>query len=137
VGSQRPEMVDVRNLGERIRRRRLVENLSLRDVEEQMGGVLTASSLSRIERGALPDAKNVPVLARWLELPLELVGWPGEVGQQSDQLGTPDVVEVHLRADRNLDPAAAEALSQMFRHLYEGVASGKLSMAVEEKKPKG
>lgn len=34
----------------------------------------------------------------------------------------PDVVSAHLRADRNLDPAAADMLDAMFRAAYEQVA---------------
>lgn len=51
-------------------------------------------------------------------------------------MDTPSAVEVHLRADRNLDPSAAEALAAMFRHLYEGVASGKLTVPLQGRKPK-
>jgi len=34
----------------------------------------------------------------------------------------PEFVEVHLRADKNLTPDTADALSKMFRQLYEKVA---------------
>lgn len=136
MAEDRPGLVDVADLGRRLQRRRGAHGWSLRDVEEQLGGAITASSLSRIERGAIPDPKNVPLLAKWLELPIELIGWPGQISSDAKDLNTPDVVEVHLRADRNLEPAAAEALSMMFRHLYEGVASGKLTVPMQERKSK-
>jgi transcriptional regulator with XRE-family HTH domain len=136
MGAKPQERVDVSDLGRRVRRRRSALGLSLRDVEGQLGGGITASSLSRIERGATPDPRNVPLLARWLELPLDLISWPGQAHEVDVDLETPDVVEVHLRADKNLDPAAAEALSMMFRHLYEGLASGKLSVPIKERKAK-
>ena len=128
-------LIDVADLGRLVRGRRKVQGLSLRDVEEQLEGAITASSLSRIERGAIPDSKNVPVLARWLEVPLDAIGWPGE-SRESHERATPDVVEVHLRADRNLEPEAAEVLSTMFRHLYESVASGTFTGNGQEPKSK-
>jgi transcriptional regulator with XRE-family HTH domain len=137
MGAKPQERVDVSELGRRLNRRRSALGLSLRDVEGQLGGGITASSLSRIERGATPDPRNVPLLANWLELPLDLISWPGQSQQEGVDLETPDVVEVHLRADKNLDPAAAEALSMMFRHLYEGLASGKLNVPIKERKTKG
>ena len=36
----------------------------------------------------------------------------------------PDLVFAHLRADRNLDPSAADLLGEMFRAAYEQVAGG-------------
>ena len=128
-------LIDVADLGRLVQRRRKVRALSLRDVEEQLEGAITASSLSRIERGAIPDSKNVPVLARWLQVPLDAIGWPGE-SRASQERATPDVVEVHLRADRNLNPEAAEVLSTMFRHLYESVASGTFTVNGHEPKSK-
>ena len=125
-------LVDVADLGRVLQRRRTALGLSLRDVEAQLDGAMTASSLSRLEHGAVPDAKNVPALAKWLELPLDRIGWPGE-DSTAQELGVPDVVEVHLRADRNLDPQAAEVLSTMFRHLYESVAAGRLD--IPEQRP--
>lgn len=132
----KPDLVDVADLGRLVQRRRKAHDWSLRDVEQQLEGAMTASSLSRIERGAIPDSKNVPVLAKWLELPLDRIGWPGETSGDSSDLAVPDVVEVHLRADRNLDPAAAEVLSTMFRHLYESVASGTFTVPSQEPKSK-
>jgi hypothetical protein len=35
---------------------------------------------------------------------------------------TPELVEVHLRADKNLSPEAAKALAQMFKAIYEQVS---------------
>ena len=132
---RRVALVDVADLGRLLRRRRTALALSLRDVEAQLDGAMTASSLSRLEHGAVPDAKNVPALAKWLELPLDRIGWPGEEAQDQE-LPVPDVVEVHLRADRNLDPQAAEVLSTMFRHLYESVAGGTFPIPEQRSKSK-
>jgi transcriptional regulator with XRE-family HTH domain len=131
VTEGKQEMVDVADLGELVRRRRAAERLTLRQVEEQLHGAITASSLSRLEHGAIPHPKNVPALAAWLELPVELIAWPGQAHQQATTLDTPTVVEIHLRADRNLESGAAATLSAVFRHLYEGLAEGKFTVPIE------
>jgi len=122
-------IVDVRDLGELLRKRRSAAKLTLRDVEAQLDHALTASSLSRLENGATADSNHVPVLARWLGIPLELVAWPGHASVPTPGVDTPTVIEVHLRADKNLPPGAGEALAKMFRRLYQDFASGDLPVA--------
>jgi hypothetical protein len=90
---------------------------------EEMDNALTASTLQRLEKGAVPEPKNVPVLARWLQIPVEMVTWPGDAGDSAPE-SVPDMVEVHLRADKNLTHDKAIALSRMFRLLYDDLASG-------------
>ncbi len=124
-----PAIVDVGELGELIHKKRLSERLTLRDVEDQLDHSLTASTISRLENGATPEIANVPILAGWLDIPLEMIGWPGQVRQKPAQLDTPTAVEVHLRADTKLPPGAADALARMFRLLYEDFASGDPPMA--------
>lgn len=120
------EMVELGSLGHLMRARRMSLGLSLRDLEEQLARELTASSLSRIENGAIPDPKNVSLIAHWLDIPLNRVAWPGETSGPSIGETTPDVIEVHLRADKNLNPAAAEALGLMFRRLYDDFAGDQM-----------
>lgn len=76
------------------------------------------------------------MLAKWLKVPIEAVAWPKEAKRGTKEVDTPTAVEVHLRADRNLDPTAAEALAAMFRHLYESVSSGELGIPAKERKKK-
>lgn len=90
----------------------------------EMDNALTASTLQRIEKGAVPEPKNVPVLARWLEIPVETVTWPGDTAGEDAPASVPDMVEVHLRADKNLGHEKAMALSRVFRLLYDDLASG-------------
>jgi transcriptional regulator with XRE-family HTH domain len=126
--------VQLDEFGELIKRKRQAEKLTLRDAETQLDRAITASSLSRIEHGAVPDARNVPRLAHWLGIPLEQVVWP-ETGEEVKAVDTPSAVEVHLRADRNLDPKVAQALADMFRKLYESASEGGL-IATRERKRK-
>src|SRR2546430_8250596 len=117
--------VELEEIGELIKRKRDADKLTLREAEAQLDHAISASSLSRIEHGAVPEARNVPRLARWLEIPLEQVAWP-ETGDAVKIVDTPSAVEVHLRADRKLDPKVAQALADMFRKLYESAAEGGL-----------
>lgn len=114
-------VVNVAELGQYLKRRREQEHLSLRAVAKQTD--VSASTLSRIENDTgIPDTPTLAKIARWLNIPLErivigngasepaVVYYPGE--------STPDIVEAHLRADPNLTPETARALSELFRVAY-------------------
>ncbi|MCA1618185.1 MAG: helix-turn-helix domain-containing protein [Acidobacteria bacterium] len=106
MADQSKSLVNTVELGRAIRRRREELGLSLRDVADETG--VSASTLSRIENGTgKPDADNIARLTGWLDMP---VYFPHEA--------TPDIVEAHLRADRNLTPETAKALSELFRVAY-------------------
>jgi transcriptional regulator with XRE-family HTH domain len=87
---------------------------------------VSASTLSRIENGTgKPDADNIARLAGWLDMPMERVLSGRNAESQSDKAvvyfpheSTPEIVEAHLRADRNLTPETASALSELFRVAY-------------------
>jgi transcriptional regulator with XRE-family HTH domain len=117
-------LVNTGELGRAIRRKREEQGLSLRDVATETG--VSASTLSRIENGTgKPDADNIARLTAWLNVPMERI----MSGRSSDgdearpvvyfpQETMPDIVEAHLRADRNLTPDTAKALSELFRVAY-------------------
>jgi transcriptional regulator with XRE-family HTH domain len=115
--------INVEELGKYIKRRRQSGRLSLRAVAQQTE--VSASTLSRIENGTgTPDAPTIARLARWLNIPLErIVGCDGEAAPGAvvyyPQESTPDIVEAHLRADRNLTPETAQALAELFRVAYK------------------
>jgi transcriptional regulator with XRE-family HTH domain len=118
------DLVNTAELGDAVRRRREQKGLSLRDVAQQTG--VSASTLSRIENGAgKPDADNIARLTAWLDMPIERVmhhggrnpGDPKPVVYYPHE-STPEVVEAHLRADRQLTPETAKALSELFRVAY-------------------
>jgi transcriptional regulator with XRE-family HTH domain len=127
-------VVDVRELGALLRARRQAGGLTLRELQAQLGNALTASALSRIENGATPDPRNVPALAEWLNIPISQIAWPGQATATNRGSSTPDVVEVHLRADKKLDPVAAEVLARTFRVLYDDIVDGKIPLTREPKK---
>ncbi len=116
-------LVNVLELGKHLKRRRLAEHMSLRAVARETD--VSASTLSRIENGSgVPDADTLARLARWLEIPLERIVTTRS-GESLDAVvyypdnSTPDIVEAHLRADRNLTPETARALSELFRVAYK------------------
>lgn len=117
-------LVNTAELGRAIRRRREELALSLRDVADVTG--VSASTLSRIENGTgKPDADNIARLTHWLDVPMErILGHRRLESEESQavvyypQEPMPEIVEAHLRADRNLTPETAAALSELFRVAY-------------------
>jgi len=117
-------LINTQELGRAIRRRREELKLSLRDVADQTN--VSASTLSRIENGTgKPDADNIARLTTWLDVPLERILTRGREEASDPKAvvyfpheSTPEIVEAHLRADRNLSPETADALSQLFRVAY-------------------
>ena len=117
-------LVNTEELGRAIRRRREELGLSLRDVADKTS--VSASTLSRIENGTgKPDADNIARLTSWLNMPMERVlsGRHPDSDEAPAVIyypheSTPEIVEAHLRADRNLTPETANALSELFRVAY-------------------
>jgi transcriptional regulator with XRE-family HTH domain len=117
-------VVRTAELGQAVRRRREQRNLSLRDVARQTN--VSASTLSRIENGTgKPDADNIARLTGWLDMPIErVVDSANRTGDETRPVvyfpheSTPEIVEAHLRADRNLTTETASALSELFRVAY-------------------
>lgn len=117
-------LVNTEELGRAVKRRREELGLSLRDVADKTS--VSASTLSRIENGTgKPDADNIARLTAWLEVPVEriLSGRPAQDDSSQavvyyPQEPMPQIVEAHLRADRNCTPETAAALSEMFRVAY-------------------
>jgi transcriptional regulator with XRE-family HTH domain len=117
-------LVNTEELGRAVKRRREELGLSLRDVADKTS--VSASTLSRIENGTgKPDADNIARLTAWLEVPVERILSARPDQDDSTQAviyypqePMPEIVEAHLRADRNLTPETAAALSELFRVAY-------------------
>lgn len=112
-------------LGQAIKRRREELGLSLRDVADVTG--VSASTLSRIENGTgKPDADNIARLTGWLDMPMDrIMNKQSSASNEVEPViyypheATPEIVEAHLRADKNLSPETANALSELFRVAYK------------------
>lgn len=115
-------MINTIELGRAIKRRREELKLSLRDVADVTQ--VSASTLSRIENGTgKPDADNIARLTNWLDMPVDRV-MKNRASEEVEAVvyypheATPEIVEAHLRADKNLSPETAKALSELFRVAY-------------------
>lgn len=119
-----------------IKAKRREREMGLRAAADESG--VSASTLSRLERGAaasLPDSATLTKLGEWLDIPLSsLLSNKPEPKGHEPTLTTPEVVEVHLRADQELSPATARALAQMFRTLYEHCVDTQAQEAKGKKK---
>ncbi len=124
------QLVNTEELGRAIRRKREQLGLSLRDVANETD--VSASTLSRIENGTgKPDADNIARLTSWLDVPMERILRGRNPDSEVEkavvyypQEPTPEIVEAHLRADKNLTPETAAALSELFRVAYKQFSSG-------------
>lgn len=123
MGFKNDSFINTGELGKAIKRRREELDLSLRDVADIID--VSASTLSRIENGTgRPDADNIARISQWLDMPVDRV----MNKQSADSVepviyypheATPEIVSAHLRADKNLSPETAEALSELFRVAYK------------------
>jgi transcriptional regulator with XRE-family HTH domain len=110
VDEPRRHEPEIANLGAILRARRREKRLSLRDLSDLIG--VPPNTLSRVERGDVPDLKNFRRIVEWLELPAErFLDGAGEVS-------TPEVIARHLRADRRLPEDAARQIMEMIEEMY-------------------
>ena len=117
-----PEGIDIARFGERLRRTRLQRGQTLEEVKAATG--VSVPTLSRIERGAAKEVESgtLLALAKWMGTSVEKfqdAAAPPMVlgGRVAEDL--PEIVELHLRADRKLDKTTATVLAKMFRTAYE------------------
>jgi transcriptional regulator with XRE-family HTH domain len=107
-----------------IKAKRDETGLGVREAAKAAG--ISAATFSRLERGVsatLPDVTTLEKVAKWIGISLgELLGERAEPHEDPPKVSTPDLVEVHLRADRNLTPDTARALATMFRAIYRQAA---------------
>ena len=123
MGYKNESLINTIELGRAIKRRREELKLSLRDVADVTE--VSASTLSRIENGTgKPDADNIARLTNWLDMPVDRVMKRTGKDEAVEPViyypheATPEIVEAHLRADKNLTPETAKALSELFRVAY-------------------
>jgi transcriptional regulator with XRE-family HTH domain len=89
------------NLGRRILEKRKKEGLGLRAAAKEIG--ITHATLSRVEKGFLPDLQTYRKILRWLQVMIPEVS-------AGAQISAP---QIHFRRDRVISPEAAHSLAQM------------------------
>jgi len=100
--------------------------MSLRDLADEVG--VSFNTLSRVERGHLPDLTNYNRIVSWLSAPgLSLVGI--DVAGSEDA-GTPELLAKHLYTDPRLNPEHANQMMALIRDMYDQLAVPKPAFAV-------
>lgn len=109
------------DLGRRVAKHRETLGLGIRAAAREIG--VSHPTLSRIERGHLPDLENYQRICRWLGEDAESnVMPPSGVGSSAE---TSVVAEVHFRKRATVSPKTAQALAQMILAAQDFLASGK------------
>lgn len=102
--------IPIQQLGAELRRVRKDRELSLRDVKEITD--ISASTLSRIERGHIPDVAVVGALADFLGVTVRAGSRAdGEIETDEDMV---KAIEVHLRANKHLDETVARDIARSY-----------------------
>ena len=89
---------------------------------------VSPSTLSRVEQGKVPDIDTFARLCSWLGVtPADLLPRLASVHDKPHEVErtTPELVEMHLRADRLLDRDTADALVTMVRLAYAAKAASR------------
>jgi transcriptional regulator with XRE-family HTH domain len=110
-------------LGAMLRARRREKRLTLRDLADEIG--VSLNTLSRVERGHLPDLKNFQRIVDWLEVPAEQFLEPSGA-----DASTPDVIARHLRSDQLLSPDAATKIADAVQEMYRSLIAEQPRVAV-------
>ena len=110
--------IDITKLANHIRRKR--GNMNLRDTANAIGEV-SISTLSRIDKGKIPDLSTFMKICLWLETSPEEFA----PGFQSNDKETDHQEKIlyHLRADSSLSEDVATALQKMIEVAYENTIS--------------
>ncbi len=114
--------IDLDQLAEHIQWKMEQENLSLR--EAAAAAHVSPATMSRILRKGKkrpqPDTGTIVHILNWVRVPIEkIIGSPIPSKNTRPNDKTLEVIEVHLRADKNLSPDAAKVITQMVRAAYK------------------
>jgi transcriptional regulator with XRE-family HTH domain len=101
-------------LGAMLKSRRRAKRLTLRDLADEID--VSLNTLSRVERGYLPDLRNFQRIVDWLEVPAEIFLEPSK-----DELTTPEVIARHLRSDQRLSREAASKIAGLVEDMYRNL----------------
>jgi|SRR5579859_774691 len=115
--------IDIRELAEQIKAKR--GKRPLRAIAEEIGGV-SASTLSRIEQGKVPDLDTFIRICRWLGVAADHFTFAAKDTSAGESYSQPETVSVHLRADRTLDAKTAKSIVNMIQLAIAAVDNGQL-----------
>jgi transcriptional regulator with XRE-family HTH domain len=109
-------MNPLENLGRLLQERR--GDRGIREVAREIG--ISHATLSRIERGYLPDLENYQKICKWMGVELSSIS-----GMPSADAPYP-VAQVHFRKAPTVTPETAQALAQMILTAQAMLASSRL-----------
>ncbi len=100
------------------------EDRGVREVAKEIG--VSPATLSRVERGNLPDLETFGKICRWLNVD------PGEIlGMRADSQARP-IATAHFRKDVTLEPETAKALADLILKAHRAlVAMAELEESAE------
>jgi transcriptional regulator with XRE-family HTH domain len=96
-------MTSLENLGRLVREKR--GDRGIRAVAGEIG--ISHATLSRVERGFLPDLENFQKIQRWLGISIQVLG------NEKTSEPKPKVPQVHFRKSATASPETAQALAQL------------------------
>jgi transcriptional regulator with XRE-family HTH domain len=110
-------------LGALLKARRRAKRMTLRDLANEID--VSLNTLSRVERGYLPDLRNFQRIVDWLEVPAQMfLGSPGV------EYSTPEVIARHLHSDERLTRDAAAKIARIVEEMYHNLVAERLRVAV-------
>lgn len=111
--------IDTVELANRVKAKREDEDLSLRAAASKLG--MSAATISRVESGDyLPQRDHLLVLADWVGLSLDRSPRRGASrAVHGEDAGTLEAIELHLRADKELQPDDADILVDLVKTAYK------------------
>src|SRR5690242_8320216 len=110
-------------LGEALKAERRRRRLSLRDLADEVG--VSFNTLSRVERGYLPDLTNYNRIIAWLRAPGMTL-----IAADAHDASTPELLAKHLYTDPRLKPEHANQMMVLIQEMYNKLAVPQPAFAV-------
>ena len=96
-------MTTLENLGLLVQEKR--GSRGIREVAREIG--ISHATLSRVERGHLPDLENYQKICMWLKIEMT------SIAGMADTKNSAPIAQVHFRKAPTVSPETAEALAKM------------------------
>lgn len=110
------ETIDIEKLSQMLKNKR--GNRNLREVAEEIKnevGVVSISTLSRIEQGKIPDLATYMKLCEWLNVSPEEFTFRKKKEEESKM----EKIFSHIRSDQSLPSEVSDALTKMIELAYK------------------
>jgi transcriptional regulator with XRE-family HTH domain len=119
-GTMKPSEINLSKLAALLAKKR--GKRPFREIAEEIGGV-SSPTLSRIEKGNVPDLETFMKLCRWLGVsPQDFQQSPVE--SEDQEVSEQERFCALLRASRTLPPETAKALATMIQLAYKDIDKG-------------